>query len=157
MCRMQSECILLKGIADPPGTAAHSVHQFRRSTSPAFQASLNGIHYHQPLIVLSDYTHLVPISPDQYVIYVPSVPSVFVGYCSCVRWSCEYLCVGAAIILHDLYTVYYGYCPVSFNKVYPRSFIWCFVYVCCMRVCFGCIKNPYCVFLRLSPKFFIPA
>ena len=31
-----------------PGTAAHSVHQFQKSTSPAFLASLNWIHYHQP-------------------------------------------------------------------------------------------------------------
>ena len=138
-----------QAVSDPPGTAAHSVHQFRRSTSPAFQASLNGIHYHQPQTVLSDYTHLVPIFPDQYVIYVPSV---FVGYCSHVRWWCEYLCIGAAVFLCAIHIVYYGYRLVSFNKVYPHSFVWVqtsvFVYVFVL----GVFKTPYCVFLHLSPK-----
>lgn len=53
-----------KDCHNPAGTAAHSVHQHQRSTSPAFLASLNWIHYNQPRTVLPHYTHLVPIPPD---------------------------------------------------------------------------------------------
>ena len=82
---------------------------------------------------------------------MPSVPSVGVSYCSHVRWSFEYLCVGAAVMLHALYIVYYVYCPVSFNEVYLLFCLGtaqCF----CIRVCFGCIKTPivyYCACIQI--------
>jgi hypothetical protein len=45
-------------------------------------------------------------------------------------------------MLHALYIVYYGYRPVAFNKVYPRSFGWVqpsvFVYVFVL----GVLKTP---------------
>ena len=65
-----------------------------------------------------------------------------VDYCSHVRWWCEYLCVGAAVMLCAIYIVCYGYCPVSVNEVYPRSFVWVqhsvFVYVFVL----GVLKSP---------------
>ena len=74
-----------------------------------------------------------------------SVPFGFyraVDYCSRVHWWCEYLCVGAAVMLRAIYIVYYGNRPVAFNRVYPRSFVWVqpsvFVYVFVL----GVLKTP---------------
>ena len=47
---------------------------------------------------------------------------VLVGYCSHVRWLCDYLCVVSASV--PCIFVHYGSRPVSFYDVYPHSFVW---------------------------------
>ena len=67
-----------------------------------------------------------------------------------MRWcSCYAACF--------IYIVCYRYRPVSVNEVNPRSFVWGTAQCFCIRASFGCIEKPYCVFLRLPPKSFIPA
>ena len=97
--------------------------------------------------------HTWPLFPLISMLYVCSVPSVFVGYCSHVCWWCEYLYVGAAVMLRAIYIVYYGYRPMAFNEVYPHSFVWVqpsvFVYMFVM----GVLKTPIvysCVCLQNS-------
>ena len=76
--------------------------------------SSRGLH-HRPLGVteLSRCAHLIPILLISNCIDVPSVHHCLVGYCSHVRWPCEYLCfVVSTFVLRVLCTRYYGSRPV---------------------------------------------
>ena len=74
----------------------------------------------------------------------------YVDYCSHVRWWCEDLTVGAAVMPFYILCIM-GIVPCRSTR-FILSLLFGYSPVFCIRVCFGYIKNPYCVFLRLSPN-----
>jgi hypothetical protein len=140
----------------PPGTDAHSVHQFREvyvtdflgftewdslSSTPDCLVWLYTPGSHFPWLVCY-ICALCSLCLCRLLFLCPLVLCVPMRWCSCYAACYIYILCITGIV---------PWCYPHLPSPFCLGTAQCF----CICVCYGCMKNPYCVFLRLSPKSFI--